>query len=61
MPVFAATVNVTVPLPVPVAPAAMLIHELCSELDQLQPAGDVTKNEAGAPARATVCDVGETA
>ena len=58
--VFAVTLKVTVPFPFPDAPEAMLIHELCSDADQLHPADAVTANAAGPPARATVLDVGET-
>lgn len=58
--VFAVTLNVTVPFPVPDTPDEMLIQALCSEADQVQPAGDVTANAAAPPARATVCDAGET-
>jgi hypothetical protein len=58
--VFAATFNVTVPLPDPLAPLAMLIQELCSDADQAHPAVAVTLNEAGPPARATDREVGET-
>ena len=60
VPVFAATVNLTVPPPVPDPPDAILIHELCSKADQLQPAVVPTENEAAPPARATDWDVGET-
>ena len=60
MPVFGATVNVTVPVPDPDAPDAMLSQELCSDADQAHPAAAVTEYETGPPARATVCDVGET-
>jgi hypothetical protein len=52
VPVFAATVNLTVPLPVPDPPDAILIHELCSETDQAQPADVATAKDAGPPARA---------
>jgi hypothetical protein len=60
VPVCAATVNLTVPLPVPDAPDVILSHELCSEADQLQPVEVVTAKEAEPPARATDCDVGDT-
>ncbi|MGB2713118.1 MAG: hypothetical protein WBC51_03000 [Vicinamibacterales bacterium] len=60
MPVFGATVNVTVPFPDPDAPDAMVSQELCSEADHVHPAMVVTANAAGPPARATVRDVGET-
>jgi hypothetical protein len=58
---FASTVKVTFPFPVPDSPDAMLIHELCSDADQVQPTGAVTENAAVPPARATVVDAGETA
>ena len=32
----------TVPLPLPVAPAATVIHDACSDADQLQPEAVVT-------------------
>ncbi len=59
-PVCAATANVTVPEPLPVAPAAMLIHDDCSDADQLQPLWDVTVKLTLPPLRTTDWAVGET-
>ena len=42
VPVLAAAVNVTVPLPEPFAPAVTVIHALLLVAVQLQPAGAVT-------------------
>lgn len=60
VPVFPATVRVTVPLPVPVAPAVMLIQEVCSDADHLQPTGEVTSIVTAPPAGPTDCDLGDT-
>ena len=57
---FAPILNVTVPLPVPEAPEAMLIQELCSDSDQVHPLDAVTANDVDPPARATERDTGET-
>ena len=57
--VFATTVKVTVPLPLPGDPDAMLSHELCSDADHVHPVGDVTAKDAGPPTRATNKDAGD--
>jgi hypothetical protein len=61
VPVFAPTENVTVPLPLPDPPVEMLNHDDCSDAVHAHPAGDVTANDTGPPARTTDWDVGETA
>jgi hypothetical protein len=59
-PVCTATENVTVPVPLPDAPAAILIQEACSDADQLQPLCDVTLKVTLPPLRTTDCAVGDT-
>ena len=58
--VFATTVKVTVPLPLPEEPDAMLSQVLCSDDDHVQPTGEVTARDAEPPARATNSDPGDT-
>jgi hypothetical protein len=60
VPVCAATARTTLPLPLPVAPEAMLIQDACSEADQVQPVGAVTAKVTLPPARATACEIGDT-
>ena len=59
--VFAVTLSVTVPFPLPVAPAVTPNHDACSDVDQVHPADDVTANDTEPPVRTTDCDVGDTA
>jgi hypothetical protein len=62
LPVFAATVYEMLPLPVPVAPAPMVIHELLLAAVQLHPALAVTTTLPLAPIDPlNVDDVGEIA
>ena len=60
VPVFAATENVTAPLPLPAAPAVMFSHADPSDADHVQPPGAVTENVTGPPVRATACATGDT-
>lgn len=60
VPVFRATLKLTVPFPVPAAPDAMLIQDDPSEAVQLQPAVDVTEKLTLPPELAIDCDVGVT-
>jgi hypothetical protein len=59
VPVFAVAATVTVPLPVPLAPAVTVIHELLLVAVQLQPPGAVTATLVLSPAVANAFDVGE--
>jgi hypothetical protein len=57
--VFAATVNPTVPFPVPLAPLVIVIHVAVVAAVHAHPDGVVTATlVAGPPAAPTVCDVG---
>jgi hypothetical protein len=58
-PVFAWTVNCTVPLPVPDEPEEIVIQGTLLTAVHPQPLGAVTDDEPVPPAAATVCDVGE--
>ena len=53
-PVFAATVNATVPLPVPLAPAVIVIHVSDRVAVHAQPAGLVTPMGVAAPPAAAI-------
>lgn len=58
--VFAATVNATVPLPVPELPLATRIHEAAVVADHAQLFADaVTENDPEPPASSTFCDEAE--
>ena len=57
--VFAAAVNATDPLPDPLAPEVMVIHESVAAAVQLQPDGAVTVMLPLPPPVDTVNDVGE--
>ena len=58
-PVFAATVNATVPFPLPLAPEVIVIQVSDFTLVQLQPAFAVTVTDVALPPAApTVCDAG---
>lgn len=54
----AAMLNVTVPLPDPLAPAVTTIQLAVLDADQAHPAVVVTVNEPLPPAAGTVCDTG---
>jgi hypothetical protein len=60
-PVVASTVKLTVPVPVPDAPAVTAIHESFALAVHVQPAGAVTATEAGPPALPIETPVGATA
>ena len=49
LPVFGATAIVTLPFPLPLAPAVIVSHADCSPADHAQPAGAVTVNVAAPP------------
>ena len=53
-PVFAAAVNATVPLPLPLAPAVMVIHDAPVVAVHVHPAGAVTLKEPVPPAAGMV-------
>ena len=55
---FAPTLNVTVPLPEPLAPAVTTIQLTVLDADHVQPAPVVTVNEPGPPAEGIDCDTG---
>ena len=57
-PVLAATVNVTVPFPLPVAPEVTVIHGTVLLADQAHPDDDMTLMDPGPPAAPMLCDVG---
>ena len=59
MPVFVATLKVTGPFPLPLAPALMVIHATLLEAAQLQPVDAVTVTVPELPPDATLADVGE--
>jgi hypothetical protein len=58
-PVLAATLYLTVPFPLPLAPDVIVIHDAPLEADQLQPLPAVTVTLAVPPAEVNDCDVGE--
>ena len=57
-PVLAATLNVTVPLPVPLAPEVIVIHPFVVELDQAQLPPALTVTDPVPPPVANVNDAG---
>src|SRR5438876_464406 len=57
--VFAAALNVTVPLPVPLAPAVIVIHASVVVAVHAQPVGDVIVTVPDPPPTATACDAGD--
>ena len=58
-PVFAATVNVTVPFPLPVVPAVTVIHGTELLADHAHPGDEVTAmGDPGPPAAPMLCAVG---
>jgi hypothetical protein len=59
LPVLAATLSCTVPLPEPVAPEVTLIHEALLVADQLHPLVAVTPTLAEPPVEARLVDVDE--
>jgi hypothetical protein len=61
VPVFAEVLNVTDPLPEPLAPLVTVTHVSVVVADQAQPVGAVTEIVPGSPAAATDCDTGEIA
>src|SRR6266550_5410810 len=60
-PVVAATANVTVPAPLPLAPAVMVIHGALLVAVHAQPAPAVTETVPLPPEEGTVCVSGDTA
>jgi hypothetical protein len=57
-PVLGATLSCTVPVPLPVPPAVIVIQESGVEADHAQPADDCTSNDVGPPPFGTVALAG---
>ena len=58
LPLYERTVYVTVPLPVPLAPALMVIKPSFAVAVQLQPLGAVTATDPVSSSPSKFCDVG---